>query len=51
MKKPVVKNSSERDCPECMGAGFVVVKKADRPGVRIYQTCKECVGKGKIAAN
>ena len=33
MKKPVV-NPSERDCPECMGAGFAVVKHPTRPGVR-----------------
>jgi hypothetical protein len=25
MKKPVI-NPSERDCPECMGTGFVMVK-------------------------
>jgi hypothetical protein len=50
MKKPVV-NPSERDCPECMGAGFAVVKHPTRPGVRIYQACKECLGKGRIATS
>ena len=47
MKKPVV-NPSERDCPECMGAGFTVVKHQTLPGVRIYQACKECLGKGEL---
>jgi DnaJ-class molecular chaperone len=50
MKKPVV-NPPERRCPECMGTGFAVVKHPRRPGVRIYQECKECHGKGKVAAN
>jgi DnaJ-class molecular chaperone len=48
MKKPV--KSLERDCPECMGTGFTVVKHPTQPGVSIYQECKECLGKGRIAA-
>ena len=50
MKKPVV-NPSEVDCPECMGAGYVLAKHPSRPGVRIYTVCKECKGKGRVAAN
>lgn len=50
MKKPVI-NPSERNCPECMGTGFAVVKHPTRPGVRIYEQCKECLGKGRVAGN
>jgi DnaJ-class molecular chaperone len=50
MKKPVV-NPSERDCPECMGSGFTVVKHPTNPGVKIYKACEECLGKGRVAAN
>jgi DnaJ-class molecular chaperone len=50
MKKPVV-NPSECNCPECQGTGFTVVPHPKRPAVRIFQVCKECKGKGRIAAN
>jgi DnaJ-class molecular chaperone len=50
MKKPVV-NPSERNCPECQGAGFTVVPHPKRPAVQLYQVCKECSGKGRVAAN
>ena len=49
MKKPVI-NPPERDCPECMGTGFVMVKHPTRPGVKIYLECKECLGKDSIFA-
>jgi DnaJ-class molecular chaperone len=50
MKKPVV-NLLEHKCPECMGTGFTMVKHPTRPGVKIYQECKECHGKGRVSAN
>ena len=40
-------NPSERDCPECMGAGLRVVKHPTRPGVRIYQACNAKNAKAK----
>jgi hypothetical protein len=49
MKKLIMK-LSERNCPECMGAGFTMVDHPTRPGVKIYQECKECRGKGRTAA-
>ena len=49
MKKPVV-NQAERICPECMGTGFTRADHSTRPGVKIYQQCKECKGKGRVAA-
>jgi DnaJ-class molecular chaperone len=50
MKKLIMK-LSERNCPECMGAGFTMVDHPSRPGVKIYQECKECRGKGRFAAS
>jgi DnaJ-class molecular chaperone len=50
MKKPAT-NPLETKCPECMGTGFAVVRRPARPSVRIYQVCKECKGKGRIAAD
>jgi hypothetical protein len=50
MKKPVVA-PSERRCPEFMGRGYVLANHPTRPGVRIYQVCKECEGKGRVTAN
>src|SRR5271163_1023542 len=49
MKKLIIK-PSERNCPECMGVGFTMVDHPTRPGVKIYQECKECRGKGRTAA-
>jgi DnaJ-class molecular chaperone len=50
MKKPIIK-PPERECPQCAGSGFAVAKDPSRPEIRIYQDCKECLGKGRIAAN
>ena len=44
MKKLMIK-PSERNCPECMGAGFTMVDHPTRVGVKIYRECKECRGK------
>jgi DnaJ-class molecular chaperone len=49
MKKPIV-NQPERNCPECMGTGFTMANHPTRPSVKIYQQCKECEGKGRVAA-
>ena len=49
MKKLIIK-PSERNCPECMGTGFTMADHPTRPGVKIYQQCKECRGKGRTAA-
>ena len=49
MKKLMIK-PSERNCPECMGAGFTMVDHPTRVGVKIYRECKECRGKGRVAA-
>jgi excinuclease UvrABC ATPase subunit len=49
MKKPVV-NPPERNFSECKGAGFIMVDHPTRPGVKIYQECKECRGKDRTAA-
>jgi len=38
-------------CPECQGTGFTVVPHPKRPAVQIYQVCKECTGKGRVAAS
>jgi DnaJ-class molecular chaperone len=49
MKKPVI-NLAERECQECKGTGFAIVKQPTRPGVRIFQgQCKECLVKGRVA--
>jgi DnaJ-class molecular chaperone len=48
-EKPAVA-PSEHKCPECMGAGYVLSEHPTRPGVRIYRVCKECKGKGRVAA-
>ncbi|WP_172806109.1 zinc finger domain-containing protein [Bradyrhizobium erythrophlei] len=50
MKKPIIK-PSENKCPECMGAGYVSAKHPTRPGVKTYTVCKECKGKGRLAAD
>jgi DnaJ-class molecular chaperone len=50
MKKPIT-TPLEYKCPECMGAGYASIAHPRRPGVRIYTECKECKGKGRIAAN
>jgi len=50
MKKPIV-SPSEHKCPECMGAGYVLAKHPTRPGVKTYTVCKECKGKGRVAAD
>jgi hypothetical protein len=50
MKTPVV-NPLEHKCPERMGTGFTMAEHPTRPGVRIYQECKECRGKGRVTAN
>jgi DnaJ-class molecular chaperone len=49
IKKPVV-ISTERRCPECKGTGFKTVAHPTRPGVKIYERCEKCLGKGRIAA-
>jgi DnaJ-class molecular chaperone len=46
MKKPIV--NPERNCPECMGSGFTMADHPTHPGVKIYQQCKECKGKGRV---
>jgi hypothetical protein len=51
MKKPFAVNSTEAKCPECMGTGFAVIPHPTRPGVRTYQICKECRGKGRMVAD
>jgi len=51
MKQPVVTNPAETKCPECMGAGYSVVPHPQRPAVQTFQVCKECKGKGRVAAN
>jgi hypothetical protein len=50
MKKVVIK-PLERNCPEGMGAGFTMVDHLTRPGVKIYQECKECKGNGRFTSN
>ena len=50
MNKPVV-SPLEHKCPECMGTGYVVTEHPIRPRVRIYTECKECKGKGHVAAD
>ncbi|WP_423873611.1 zinc finger domain-containing protein [Bradyrhizobium sp.] len=51
MKKPIIK-PPERECPQCKGTGFAIVKQPHRPGVRIYpERCNKCLGKGRIAAD
>jgi hypothetical protein len=49
MKKPVF-NPSERPARNVWTLALRWVKHPTRPGVRIYQECKECLGKGKVAA-
>jgi DnaJ-class molecular chaperone len=49
--KKVVTKPLERNCPECMGAGFTMVDHPTSPGVKNYQECKECKGKGRVAAH
>ena len=45
-KEPV----AEIKCPACEGTGFQRVKQPAQPGRRIYPaTCKECLGKGRLA--
>jgi DnaJ-class molecular chaperone len=37
-------------CPACKGKGVQKVKQPKEPGRKIYPaTCKECLGKGRIA--
>ncbi|QDM20557.1 hypothetical protein FIU28_04935 [Tardiphaga sp. vice154] len=37
-------------CPACKGTGFPSVAQAAKPGRRIYPlTCKQCLGKGRLA--
>jgi DnaJ-class molecular chaperone len=52
MKKPVVKNRLERECPGCNGTGFEETVQPSRPGFKVYpERCKQCLGKGRVAAN
>lgn len=52
MKKPIVVDPSERECPKCHGTGSAIVKQPTRPGVRIFpERCESCEGKGRVAAS
>jgi DnaJ-class molecular chaperone len=40
----------EVKCPACGGTGFPKVRQPMQTGRRIYPaTCKECLGKGRLA--
>jgi len=47
-KEPV----AEIRCPACSGTGFPEVKQPVELGRKIYPApCKECAGKGRVAAS
>lgn len=50
MKKPIVVKPTEAKCSECMGSGYIIASDPMRSAVRIYRECKECKGKGSVAA-
>jgi DnaJ-class molecular chaperone len=44
-------NPPERECSACNGTGFAVVTQPVQPGRKLYPPrCKECGGKGRVAA-
>jgi DnaJ-class molecular chaperone len=41
----------EVECTACNGTGFPAVKQPDQPNRKLYPApCKECSGKGRLAA-
>jgi hypothetical protein len=44
MKKPVLR-PVERPCPACNGTGMAPTIPPARPGIRIYDRCKNAVGR------